>query len=48
MRKALIALLMVGATVGILLGAFSGALVSGDQMWPLTWLAWAPIGFIIL
>lgn len=48
MRRALIALMAVVATVGILLGAVSGALVSGDQMWPLTWLPWAPVGFIIL
>ena len=48
MRRAAIALLMIWATVGILLGAVSGGLVAGDQMWPLTWLGWAPVGFIIL
>ena len=48
MRRSLITLAMIVATVGILTGFVGGALSGGDEFWPLTWLAWALVGFIIL
>ena len=36
------------ATGGILAAVFFSSLQGGDRLWPLSWVAWAPVGFIIL
>lgn len=36
------------AIVGILAAMLSSSLEGGDRLWPLSWIAWAPVGFIIL
>jgi hypothetical protein len=49
MRKVWLTLALVVATGGILAGALGPALEeSGDQLWPLVWLSWAVVGFLIL
>ena len=49
MRKVWLTLALVVATGGILAGALGPALEeSGDQLWPVVWLSWAVVGFLIL
>jgi hypothetical protein len=49
MRKVWLTLALVVATGGILAGVLGPALEeSGDQLWPLVWLSWAVVGFLIL
>lgn len=45
-RRALLAAATLTAMGGMVVGAFS--LETEDFMWPLSWLAWAPMGLLIL
>ena len=47
-RRLLIALAVLIATFGIIVGLYGGTLEEGDQYWVLAWVAWAPVGSIIL
>jgi len=46
-RKMWLTLALVVATGGILVGALGPALV-GDRLWPIAWILWAPVGYLIL
>ena len=48
MRRALLIGLLTLAIAGIIVGLYGGALQEGDQYWVLAWIAWAPVGSIIL
>jgi hypothetical protein len=48
MRRALLISLLTVAIAGIIVGLYGGALQEGDQYWVLAWIAWAPVGSIIL
>lgn len=39
---------VIVATSGVLVGIFLGALDPGDELWPLSWVMWAPVGALIL
>jgi hypothetical protein len=47
-RKVLLILGVVVATVGVLAGAWWGGLQGSDRLWPVTWVVWAPVGAMIL
>ncbi len=47
-RKMWLTLALVVATGGILAGALGPGLESGDRLWPVVWLPWAVVGFLIL
>lgn len=47
-RRVLLLLALIMATAGILVGALGPALEDGDRVWPLVWLIWAPVGYLIL
>ncbi|MGH8913954.1 MAG: hypothetical protein ACRDZM_05485 [Acidimicrobiia bacterium] len=48
MRTVWLALALVVATGGILVGIIGPAMAGGDRLWPVVWLLWAPVGFLIL
>ncbi len=48
MRRALLVLALLVATGGILIGAFGPGLEEGDRLWPIAWVLWAPVGYLIL
>ena len=48
MRKVWLTLALVVATGGILAGALGPALEAGDRLWPVVWLPWAAVGYLIL
>lgn len=48
MRTAMLTLALLVGVVGPVLAASSGVLPGGDALWPLSWLAWAPAGYLIL
>ena len=48
MRRFLLALGLVIGVAGPLAASFTGALEGGDNLWPLSWIAWAPVGYLIL
>lgn len=48
MRRVLLILALVLATRGILVGALDPALAEGDAAWPIAWILWAPVGYLIL
>jgi hypothetical protein len=39
---------VVLATLGVLVGVFFGGLEPGDELWPVGWVSWAPVGALIL
>ncbi len=44
-------LLSLGLAVsvgGAIAASLAGGFVGGDSLWPLSWLAWAPVGYVIL
>jgi hypothetical protein len=47
-RKMWLTLALVVATGGILAGAIGPALAEGDKLWPIAWILWAPVGYLIL
>lgn len=47
-RRLLLTLGLVLSTVGIVVAMSSTALEGGDRLWPLSWVAWAPVGYGIL
>jgi hypothetical protein len=47
-RRVWLMLALVVATAGILVGALGPALAEGDKLWPITWILWAPVGYLIL
>ncbi|HEX2154278.1 MAG TPA: hypothetical protein VHL52_09900 [Acidimicrobiia bacterium] len=47
-RRVALVLGLVVATGGILAAMFSSSLEAGDRLWPLSWMAWGPVGFAIL
>ena len=48
MRKVWLTVALIVATGGILLGVFGPALPIDDRLWPIAWILWAPVGFLIL
>jgi len=48
MRRVLLLLALIIATAGIVAGALGPALEGGDRVWPIVWLVWAPVGYLIL
>ena len=48
MRRIVLILLVLVATLGILAGAFLGGMEGGDALWPVVWIFWAPVGALIL
>lgn len=48
MRKLLIPLIVVVATVGVFVGGLSEGLEGGEALWTFAWIMWAPIGGLIL
>ena len=47
-RRLLLTLALIVSIVGIVAAAMSPVLEGGDALWPVTWLAWAPVGYLIL
>jgi hypothetical protein len=47
-RKVWLTLALFVAIGGILAGALGPGLESGDRLWPVVWLPWAVVGFLIL
>lgn len=45
---ALLVMAVVLAMLGVLAGVFFGGLEPGDELWPLGWVMWAPVGALIL
>ena len=41
-------LALIVATGGILAGALGPALAEGDKLWPIAWILWAPVGYLIV
>ena len=48
MRKMGLTVALIVATAGILAGALGPALAEGDKLWPIAWILWAPVGYLIL
>ena len=48
MRKMSLTLALIVATGGILAGALGPALAEGDKLWPIAWILWAPVGYLIV
>lgn len=48
MRRTLIVGSAVLATVGLAIGVFLTGQKPGDDLWPIAWLMWAPVGALIL
>lgn len=48
LRRSLLILGLTVATVSIVAAMFSSSLEGGDRLWPLSWIGWAPVGFVIL
>lgn len=48
MRKGLILLAVLIATIGIIVGGLLGDLGRDDILWALAWILWAPVGGVIL
>ena len=48
MRKLMLTVALVVATGGILVGVLGPALEPSDRLWPITWVLWAPVGYLIL
>ena len=48
MRKVWLTLALIVATGGILVAAFGPALEPDDRLWPIAWILWAPVGYLIL
>jgi hypothetical protein len=48
LRRSLLILGLTVATVSIIAAMFSSSLEGGDRLWPLSWIGWAPVGFVIL
>ena len=48
MRKVWLSVALIVATGGILVGALGPALAEGDKLWPIAWILWAPVGYLIL
>jgi hypothetical protein len=48
LRRFLLVLGLMVATVGIVSAMLSSSLEGGDRLWPLSWIGWAPVGFVIL
>lgn len=48
MRRALLTLALLVGIVGPIAAAMGGGFEGGDALWPLSWLAWAPVGYVIL
>jgi len=46
-RRVWLALALVVSIGGILVGALGPAL-GGDRLWPIAWILWAPVGYLIL
>jgi hypothetical protein len=47
-RRVWLTVALIVATGGILAGALGPGLESGDRLWPVVWLPWAVVGFLIL
>ena len=47
-RRVLLSLALIVATGGILLGVLGSGLEGGDRLWPIAWVLWAPVGYLIL
>jgi hypothetical protein len=47
-RRALLTLALVVSIGGILAGALGTALEGGDRLWPVVWLPWGIVGYLIL
>jgi len=47
-RTVWLVLALVVATGGIVAGVVGPAMAGGDRLWPVVWLLWAPVGFLIL
>lgn len=48
LRGSLIWLGVVVATIALVFGSFFGGLEGSDRLWPWAWIAWAPVGGLIL
>ncbi|MDP9144141.1 MAG: hypothetical protein M3N43_05525, partial [Actinomycetota bacterium] len=48
MRRVLLLLALLIPTAGILAGALGPGLQAGDRLWPVAWVLWAPVGYLIL
>lgn len=48
MRKVLIVLGVSVALVGIVIGVLATGLEGSERWWPISWMAWAPVGAVIL
>ncbi len=48
MRRALLLSALIIATAGIFVGALGPGLLDGDRLWPIAWVLWAPVGYLIL
>jgi len=48
MRKAGLLAALAFATGGTLVGVLGPGLEGGDRLWPIAWLLWAPVGYLIL
>jgi hypothetical protein len=47
-RRLWLTLALVIATGGMIVAAFGPALGPGDRLWPIAWILWAPVGYLIL
>lgn len=48
MRRALVVLAVLIATIGIVVGGLIGGLEEGDVLWTFAWILWAPVGGVIV
>lgn len=48
MRRLLLTLGLLVGVIGPIAAAIGGGFEGGDSLWPLSWLAWAPAGYLIL
>ena len=48
MKKVWLTVALVVSTGGIVAAALGPALEAGDSLWPVAWLLWAPVGYLIL
>lgn len=46
--RVLLVVAVVLATLGVLAGVVFGGLEPGDELWPVGWVIWAPVGALIL
>lgn len=47
-REVALTAVVAMAILGIVAGSLFGGFESGDSLWPLSWLPWAPVGYLIL